>query len=79
MRRIIDFTKIKTIPIKQRKNKVSIEDLADIESEIWIWPLSNRNLKKLSKKIIQSYNEYKEVILMMGAHVIKVEKFKVGS
>ncbi len=66
---MIDFKKIRTIPITQRKNKVSIEDLADINRPIKI--LRTKKLKKLSQKIIQAYKNNKQVILMMGAHVIK--------
>jgi len=67
--RIIDFNKIKTIPIRQRTNKVKIENLAKLDDEIK--PFINRNLKTLSQNIIEAYRKDKQIILMMGAHVIK--------
>lgn len=67
--RNIDFKKIKTIPISQRKNLVKLEHLAKLDDKIK--PLKNKNLKILSQKIIEAYRQDKQVILMMGAHVIK--------
>lgn len=66
---MIDFNKIKTIPINQRKNKVKIEGLAKLDDEIK--PFINRNLRILSQKIIEAYKKDKQIILMIGAHVIK--------
>lgn len=65
----IDFKKIRTIPIHQRKNKVKLENLAKIDAKIK--PLKNKHLKELSQNIISAYKSDKQVILMMGAHVIK--------
>lgn len=69
MIRIIDFNKIKTIPISQRKNKVKIGNLAKLDGEVK--PFINRNLRILSQKIVEAYKKDKQVILMIGAHVIK--------
>ncbi len=69
MRKIVDFKKIKTIPISQRKNLVKLEHLAKLDDKIKIF--KNKNLKILSQKIVEAYKQDKHVILMMGAHVIK--------
>ena len=67
--KIIDFSKIKTIPIKERENKVKIKDLASLDDKVKL--KNNKDLKRLSKKIVQAYKTDKPTILMMGAHVIK--------
>jgi deoxyhypusine synthase len=66
---MVDFKKIKTIPISQRKNLVKLEHLAKLDDKIKVF--KNKNLKKLSQKIVEAYKQDKHVILMMGAHVIK--------
>jgi len=67
---MLDFSKIKTIPIKERKNKVKLSDLIEPEnSEIKI---NSKELDELAERIVLAYKNKKQVILMMGAHVIKV-------
>ena len=67
---MLDFTKIKTISIKQRKNKVKLSDLVKPEdSDILI---NSKEFNDLIKKIIDAHKNKKQIILMMGAHLIKV-------
>ena len=67
---MLDFTQIKTISIKQRKNKVKLNDLIKPdESEILF---SSNEFNELIKIIIDTYKNNKQIILMMGAHVVKV-------
>lgn len=80
--KMIDLTNIKTISIKNRKSKISENDLAKIynpkkenfEKFVNSLPkiLKAKDLQILSEKIIESRKKNKPVILMMGAHVIKV-------
>jgi len=66
---MLDFSKIKTIPIRQRKNKVKLSDLIRPEnSEIMI---NSKDFDELIEKIINAHKNKKQIILMMGAHVIK--------
>ncbi|MBI5418106.1 hypothetical protein HZA55_09210 [Candidatus Poribacteria bacterium] len=76
----IDFTKIKTYPIKERKNKSNIKDFAkvcnpDPSFKEFINSLPNifagEKLRQLVLKIVNAYKNQKPVIFMMGAHVIK--------
>lgn len=67
---MLDFTKIKTISIKQRKSKVKLSDLIKPEnSEVVV---DSKDINNLVEKIITAYKNKKQIILMMGAHVIKV-------
>ncbi|MBI3035428.1 hypothetical protein HYY71_03825 [Candidatus Woesearchaeota archaeon] len=67
---MLDFTKIKTISIKERKNKVKLSDLIKPEdSKILI---HSDDFNELIEKMINAYKNKKQVILMMGAHAVKV-------
>ena len=67
---MLDFNKIKTIPIRQRKNKVKLKDLIKPDnSKIF---LNSGEFGELVERIADSYKNKKQIILMMGAHVIKV-------
>ena len=66
---MLDFNKIKTIPIRQRKNKVKLSDLIKPEnSEVLV---NSKDFDELIEKIIDAYKNNKQIILMVGAHVIK--------
>lgn len=66
---MLDFSKIKTISIKKRKNKVKLSDLIRPEnSRIMI---ESGEFNELTGRIITAHKNKKQVILMMGAHVIK--------
>jgi deoxyhypusine synthase len=67
---MLDFSKIKTISIKQRKNKVKLSDLVRPENSKVI--ISSGEFNELASRIITAHKNKKQVIFMMGAHVIKV-------
>lgn len=67
---MIDFKKVKTYPIAQRKNLVSIRDFACLEDDVEV--LENRNLGILAERIVEAFSNDNQIIWMMGAHVIKV-------
>jgi len=67
---MIDFGKIKTYPIKNRKNKVSIRDFFRPDNNISLPP--GDDLRILAEKIMEARRNNKEVVFMMGGHVIKV-------
>ena len=67
---MLDFNKIKTISIKQRKNKAKLSDLIKPEdSKVCI---HSKEFDGLIERVIAAYKSKKQIILMMGAHVIKV-------
>ena len=67
---MLDFSKIKTISIKERKNKVKLDNLIKPEnSEVLI---NSKEINELSDKIVISHKNKKQIIFMIGAHVIKV-------
>ncbi|MBI2653422.1 hypothetical protein HYX02_01285 [Candidatus Woesearchaeota archaeon] len=67
---MLDFAKIKTISIKQRKNKVKLNDLIKPENSKVL--IKSKDFGELVNEIIKSHKNDKQIILMMGAHVIKV-------
>src|SRR3989338_25702 len=67
---MLDFNKIKTIPIKQRKNKVKLSDLVKPEDSKVL--VDSVEFNDLIYRLINAHSRNKQVILMMGAHVIKV-------
>ena len=66
---MLDFSKIRTIPIKQRKNKVKLGDLVRPGDSNVL--MDSIELNDLAYRIINAYTRGKQIILMMGAHVIK--------
>ena len=77
----IDLTKIKTISINARKSKVSLDRLAKpVENDLTFDSFLNSlpdylaatDFKNLVTAIVQAIGKKKPVILMMGAHPIKV-------
>jgi deoxyhypusine synthase len=67
---MIDFSKIKTYPIKERKNKFYIRDMLSLEKSTML--SKNNSLIDLSEAIKKARKENKQVILMMGGHLIKL-------
>ena len=67
---MLNFSKIKKISIKQRKNKVKLSDLIKPkDSKILI---NSKEFNELIEEMINAHKNKKQIILMMGAHVIKV-------
>ena len=76
----IDMSSVKTYPLKDRINKVSVNDFAtlpdsqvDLPSFLSSLPkiLKGQDLLELIDKIVTAYQREKAVIVMMGGHVIK--------
>jgi len=66
---MLDFSKIKTIPIKQRKNKVKLNDLIKPENSKVM--MDSIELNDLVYRTINASVRNKKIIVMMGAHLIK--------
>ena len=73
---MLDFNKIKTISIKERKNKVKLGDLIKPEASRVL--INSKDLDELCEKIIAAHKNKKQIIIMMGAHVIKVGMSQIG-
>jgi len=65
----VDFSKIKTYPIAQRKNLVTLKDL--ISPEAPPPPFDNPDLREVAERIVEARKNGRPVLWMMGAHVIK--------
>jgi len=79
--REIDIRKVKTTSIKNRKSKVEVEQLAKpvVQGSRFhvFWEslpsvLASRDLGELVSRIVRAIHSEKPVLVMMGAHVIKV-------
>jgi len=66
---MIDFSKIKTYPIAQRRNLVTLKDL--ISPKASPPPFDNPDLREIAERIVEARKKGRPVIWMMGAHVIK--------
>ena len=63
MVKMLDFSKIKTISIKQRKNKVKLSDLIKPEnSEVLV---NSQEFDELIEKMINVYKNKNQIILMI--------------
>lgn len=67
---MLDFNKIRTIPLKERKNKFALRDMVPLENSQIL--TNNEDLINLSKEITKARENKKSFILMMGAHPIKL-------
>jgi len=76
----LNFKKVKTYSIKKRKSKVNLKDFACVSSKGASFKdfynslphiLAAENLKRIGQAIISAYKNKKQVIFMLGAHVIK--------
>ncbi len=76
----IDMSSVKTYPLKERINKVSVSDFAtvpdlqtDLSPFLQCFPniLKGKDFLEIVDKIIDAHHNKKAVIVMMGGHVIK--------
>lgn len=67
---MIDFSKIKTYPIKDRKNKFSINDSVSLDNTKNV--IDNSDVKKIAENIVKAAEYRKQVIFMFGGHIIKL-------
>ncbi|MBE3101638.1 MAG: hypothetical protein IMZ47_05130 [Firmicutes bacterium] len=65
-----DFSEIRTYSVKNRKNLVTIDNLANPNKDV-VEPWGNEDFDELVKLIIEARQNNKPVIWSMGAHVIK--------
>jgi deoxyhypusine synthase len=65
---MLDFTKIRTVPLHERKNKFSIDDMIPLDNEV---RFVNSDLKKIAQKIKEARKGKKQIIMMIGGHVVK--------
>jgi len=66
---MLDFGEIKTYPIKQRQNLVHHSDFVRETGKIKPWP--NRKFRQLVRKVVAAVRNKKQVVVSIGAHVIK--------
>ena len=78
--KLIDMSSVKTYPLRNRINKVSVQDFATLpESETDLAPflaslpniLKGQDFLALVDDIVAAHENKKPVIVMMGGHVIK--------
>jgi phosphoheptose isomerase len=66
---MLDFSKIRTYPIAQRKNLVTLKNLIDTSKPLP--PFVSLDLKEVAERIVVARRNGRPVLWMMGAHVIK--------
>lgn len=75
-----DLSKVKTYPIKERKNKVKVSDFAspasaDLSIKNWLNGLpkilAGDSFRQVVRAIASAYINSKPVIVMLGGHIIK--------
>lgn len=66
---VFDRGKVKFLPLAERKNKMTIKDIYQLDNEIPEY--KNPDLEILAEKIIKAHEKGKPVIWMMGAHAIR--------
>jgi hypothetical protein len=63
-----DLSKLELKPLATREHDMCLEDVRPLQCDT---PMDNEELKALVERIIKAKEAGSEVILMMGAHVIK--------
>jgi hypothetical protein len=66
---MLDFSKIKTYPIKQRRNLVTRSDFTPVKNDEELWV--NAKVRDLVARIKWAREKDRPVIMQMGAHVVK--------
>ncbi len=66
---MLDFSKIKTYPIAERKNLVTLRDL--IDTGMPVPRFQSPDLEEVADRIVTARQNGRPVLWMMGAHVIK--------
>jgi deoxyhypusine synthase len=65
----IDLSRIKTYPIAERHNLVKRSDFIANTRDFPVW--QNRNFLQLVRRVIRAAKEKRQIIVMMGGHVVK--------
>ncbi len=64
-----DRTHLNILPLSERQHKMTVADIYSLDAEIP--PHKNKRLQIVAERIVQAYNTKKQVIWMMGAHVMR--------
>lgn len=70
----VDFNKVKTFPLAERKNKVDVADFVRLDAPVLeCFPkiLAGKEFHECVEALEKAAREKKTIILMLGAHVIK--------
>jgi hypothetical protein len=67
---IFDRSRLKLRPLAERVHDMSLDDMLPLEADLP--PLDDPNLAVVAGQVAQAYQDHRPVILIMGAHVIKV-------
>jgi len=65
----IDLSRIKTYPLAERHNLVKRSDFIANTRDFPVW--QNRNFLQLVRRVIRAAKEKRQIIVMMGGHVVK--------
>ena len=65
----LDRTHLKILPLSDRKHKMTAADIYTLDADTP--PYKNDRLNIVAERIVQAYNNSKQVIWMMGAHVMR--------
>lgn len=68
--KVFDRTRLKLKPLKDRVHDFTISQVLDLEDETP--PFEDERIKVIARRIVDARSRGSQVILMMGAHVIKV-------
>lgn len=66
---MLDFSKIRTYPIRQRRNLVTSADFTPVDNDLDLWV--NPKVRDLVARIRRAREMDRPVIMQMGAHVVK--------
>lgn len=66
---MLDFSKIKTLPLKQRENLMTLDVMLHDTKKIKPWP--NRKFRQFVRKVVDAARARKGVVVQIGAHVIR--------
>lgn len=66
---MLDRSQLNILPLSERQHKMTVDDIYALDAETPEY--ENENLNIVADRIIQAHNNGKEVIWMMGAHVLR--------
>ncbi|MCH8295076.1 hypothetical protein IH992_28670 [Candidatus Poribacteria bacterium] len=65
----LDRTQLKILPLSQRKHKMTVADIYSLDAQTP--PYESEDLRCVADGIVQAYRHGKQIIWMMGAHVMR--------
>ena len=66
---MFDRSQLNILPLSERQHKMTVEDIYELDAKTP--PYENENLNIVAERIVQARKNGKEVIWMMGAHVLR--------